>query len=311
MNAPSPPPCLSSVIGEAWEGGGMLGHAYGPVIEGFDTYHLPIIHHAGTSAGAITALLRALCYSASRIRELQEQTDWHKWALYRPPATVRLVRDRGWFPNTAPHSWIKERIEEAGFKSDLTFRQLWSYTGHKLYVVATRWEGYGASIGASPVVFSESTTPDTLVLSAVLASMSVPLFWPLVEIDGWWYCDGGMLINHPLGVLVDPTLAGLSHEQVIGVRLDTSTDIQRATGALKPVPVKPSLGQLIVGSGTLLHEAANTAHMPQDLWDRVIRIDVTGERALDFRVKPAAIQRLRAAGETAIREWVSVSVEIT
>lgn len=302
------PSCLSNVIAEAYEGGGMLGNCYTPIIESFDLWQLPIIHHSGTSAGALTAMLRSLGYSSARISQLQTETNWKGWATYRPSGVVRLVKDRGWFPIDSARKWIVARIEEAGFDKTLTFKQLLDARGHSLYVVATRWEVWENHQGASAAVFNPYTTPDILVAEAVLASMAVPIYWPLVCVNGYWYSDGGVVMNHPVHVFNNVGL-----DQIIGVRLDTGAEIHRDEGKIKDSDiqaVKPTLAQVITGTIGLMQSSANKMYISEELWGRIIRVDVTGEKSLDFRGGKEKVERLRKAGEKALREWVAGKEQI-
>lgn len=292
------PEKLHSVVAEAWEGGGMLGHAYGPIIEALEGWGLPIIHHAGTSAGAITAMLRALAVPAATIRRLQEETPWRRFAQYRPPALARLVFCGGWHSIDYARAWICDQVEAAGMPNSITFEALRRRTGHSLYVGATRYLRHGSSRGpaAEPYVFSPDRTPDTAVAEAVLASMAVPLFWPPVRVAGWWYCDGGVAMNHPLAVF-----SGRPCESILGVRLDSHREIE--VGDVAPEPFRPGLGQIILANGEMLRAVANQTFVPESLWSRIVRVDVGAESALDFRSDSARIDRLRAAGLKALRDF--------
>ncbi len=296
----SVPEKLAQVTAEAWEGGGFLGQAYGPIIEALEEWELPVIHHAGASAGAITAMLRAIGAPAAHVRQIQEATPWAEFAAYHPPAVLRLAFSGGWHSIDFARRWIVERLLEAGFPEDLTFHGLHRRTGHHLYVAATRYLRRGAAADAQPHVFSTEDTPEVPVADAVLASMAVPLFWPPVQVDGWWHCDGGVAMNHPLSIF-----SGLPCDQVLGVRLDSHREIEDAGGDVAVRPLRPRLPEILVANATMLRAVANQAFVPKELWQRIIRIDVGDESALDFRARPERIDRLRAAGAAALSSWVS------
>lgn len=58
-----------------------------------------------------------------------------------------------------------------------------------------------------PRYFSCANTPHVNVITAVRASMCVPLLFAPVDIDGCLYVDGGLLENLPVGACVEPLLA--------------------------------------------------------------------------------------------------------
>jgi predicted acylesterase/phospholipase RssA len=292
------PPKLAGVIAEAYEGGGTLGLAYVPVVEALERWRVPIVHHAGTSAGAITALLRALCLPAARVRELQETTPWARFARYRPPALLRLLVTGGWHPIDYARGWIRDRVAEAGFHPDLSFLGLRHRTGRSLSVVVTRYFSRGNGPDAEPWVLSPDSTPELSVADGVLASMAVPLFWPPVRVDGWWCCDGGVAVNHPLSVysLLPPA-------QVLGVRLDSALEL--GAGDLAREPFRPGVASVVPALAGMLRSISCRAHIPAELWPRVVRIDVGAERALDFSAGADRIARLRSAGDAALRSWLA------
>lgn len=309
MNSiPLPSSCpqrLSSVTHEAWEGGGMLGHCYTSVIEALDSWQIPITHHAGTSAGAITALLRCLQYSASEIQLIQSTTPWRKFAQYRPPALYRLIHSKGWFPIDYAKSWIEERITTAGFTSNITFKELYQKTGHSLYVTATRYQQYlSGPVECAPIIFSVETTPDsTPVALAVLASMAVPGFWPPVKIGDFYFCDGGVSANLPLMIFKDQP-----PEKVLGIRIDSHLEIEESLNPLSAKnisAVKPTIKDLVLANFNMCRTISNQSHIPEEFWSRVIRIDVGSEPALDFRSNDERMERLRRAGVEALEKFVS------
>lgn len=294
------PAKLSRVRFEAWEGGGILGHAYGPVIEALDHWGVPVEACAGTSAGAITALLRCLRASPERIRELQESTPWRRFASYRFPVILRLVLRGGWHSLDYARGWIAERVKEAGLPDGATFAALQRHTGRSLIVVATRYGRHrGGSMEAEPFIFSPERTPDAPVADAVLASMAVPLFWPPVEVCGWWYCDGGVAMNHPLSVFAEHPA-----EEIIGVRLDSGAEILFGSGSVALEPSRPGIGAIIAANAGMLRTISNRTFVPEVLWDRVVRVNVGEDDALRFAIRPERIAALREAGQQALDSWL-------
>lgn len=282
----------------------MLGLAYSPIISAFDFYRLSITHHAGTSAGAITALLRSLLYTPAQIQSIQLETNWRKFAQYRPPAIYRLLHSKGWFPIDYAREWIEERVTKAGFDLNLTFKELHQKTGHSLYVTATRYQRYlSGPVECAPVVFSTLTTPDTPIAQAVLASMAVPGFWPPVKIGDYYFCDGGVSANLPLMIFKDQP-----PETVLGIRIDSHLEIEESLNPLaadKITAIKPSIKDLVLANFNMCRTISNQAHIPEEFWPRVIRIDIGSEPPLDFRANKLRMERLRQAGIEALRMFTN------
>ncbi len=281
------------------EGGGTLAYAYLPILERLEALGIELPFIAGTSAGAIIAKFLAAGLNTEQLRKLQERTPWKKFASYRPGALYRLAIKGGLNSLDYPREWLYSALEDTGLHRTTTFDDLLRYRGTHLHVVATRYETYGDENHGRPYVFSPATTPDVEVALAVLASMAVPLFWPPVEIDGWRFCDGGIVANHPLAVF-----SNHEPEQILGVRVDQQWEIERDLGK-EPQKLDPSVGEIIDALQSMLRDLANRAYVPSKLWDRIIRIDVGAEKALNFRPDNSRFGRLQAAGVKALETWLS------
>lgn len=292
-------PKMAMVTSVAFEGGGVLGLAYQPAIEALARLGSQVRDFAGTSAGAITALLLALRTPPEEIRTLVATTPWKSFATYMPPALLRLFTTGGWHRIGFAREWIRLRVRSAG-SEELTFEELEEVRGTRLYVVGTRYErrGKDGRTSARPFVFSPESSPDVPVLDAVLASMAVPLFWPPVLADGWWHGDGGVAENHPLAVFADR-----APETILGVRLDTSREIENEVA--EPEPVRPSLRDIVLANASMVRELANRTYVPEALWSRIIRIDVGSQSALDFGLNAVARARLLQAGAAGLEAWLA------
>lgn len=287
---------LSKVRRVAFEGGGVLGMAYLPTLEALDSAGAAVNDHAGTSAGAITAMLRALRLSSPTIADLVRSTPWERFASYRLGAVYRLLRHAGWYPLDYPREWLRGVLEDARYPADLDFGTLRRVHGQTLRVVATRYSRRpGFTAQAVPFVFDPFTTPLIPIADAVLASMAIPGFYPPVQVAGWWFADGGVAMNHPLSLYeAEPA------ETILGVRVDTPAEIDGGEGD----PERPGLLSVLGANVGMLRTLANRQYVPEALWQRVIRIPVT-DRATDFAGGPEMAERLIAAGRKAVAEWLA------
>jgi NTE family protein len=192
-----------------FEGGGVKGVAYGGVFEVLEQKQItPQIESvAGTSAGAITATMMSLNYSAAEFTEIMMSLDFEKFEdgsdLGGP---IRLIEDYGWFKGNyflnLMESFIERKTSDAPNAGDgrATFRDfVEKYKDHhfkKLYV-------FGTNLSQQAVQeFSYEKTPDMAVADAVRISMSIPFFFEAryyqQNSDDNVYCDGGVLNNYPV-----------------------------------------------------------------------------------------------------------------
>jgi NTE family protein len=186
-----------------FEGGGVKGVAYGGVFDVLEQKQItPQIEAvAGTSAGAITATMMSLNYSAEEFLKIMTTLDFEKfedgWSLFGP---FRLIWHFGWFKGNYFLNLMEYYIGQKTGDGRATFRDLVEkYRDRdfkRLYV-------FGTNLTQQAVQkFSYETTPDVAVADAVRISMSIPFFFEAryYEQNGSndAYCDGGVLNNYPI-----------------------------------------------------------------------------------------------------------------
>jgi NTE family protein len=186
-----------------FEGGGVKGIAYGGAVEILEQAQItPQIEKiAGTSAGAITAAMLSLNYSAADFTSIMMSLPFEKFEdgcdLGGP---IRLIRRYGWFKGDYFLNLMESYIKEKTGDGRATFRDLAEKYPERhfkdLYV-------FGTDLSQQAVQeFSYRKTPDVAVADAVRISMSIPFFFEArhYEQDGEnnVYCDGGVLNNYPI-----------------------------------------------------------------------------------------------------------------
>jgi NTE family protein len=180
----------------AFEGGGVKGVAYGGALEVLEHSQItPQIERvAGTSAGAITATLVSLGYTAAEFNDIMMSIDFKKLEdgsdLGGP---LRLIEDYGWFKGDYFLNLMESYIEQKVGDGRATFGDLAGKGGFKdLHV-------FGTDLSQQAVQeFSNQTTPDVAVADAVRISMSIPFFFEARSYADNVYCDGGVLNNYPV-----------------------------------------------------------------------------------------------------------------
>ncbi len=196
-----------------FEGGGVKGVAYGGALEVLDQNGIldQIEQVAGTSAGAITATMVALGYSAGYIKDKMLNLNFKSFEDGNFFGDLERFRTQfGWYKGEVFLEFMQGEVEGALGSPAATFtdlnnqRQQDSTKFRELYVVGTNLSQ------RVDRVFSYASTPDIAIADAVRISMSYPLFFASRKLDGDVYVDGGVLRNYPLG-LFDPQTPDEAH----------------------------------------------------------------------------------------------------
>lgn len=189
-----PPPRDYPFRNLVFEGGGVKGTAYAGALEVLDQQGiLPKIDHvAGTSAGAITALLVALRYTPAEIRSLLTSIDFEEFDDGGDDGVPRLLTRYGWFAGDYFLELLRCIVESKVGRKGVTFADLAAGPYRDLHVFATDLDTSKAR------EFSAATSPGFEVALAVRMSGSYPLFFASVRADGDVFVDGGVLRNYPV-----------------------------------------------------------------------------------------------------------------
>ncbi|OGT60563.1 MAG: hypothetical protein A3F14_05955 [Gammaproteobacteria bacterium RIFCSPHIGHO2_12_FULL_43_28] len=214
---------LPLINGLVFKGGGVKGLAYAGFAKVFERYGLleEVKHVAGSSAGAIAALVVALGYEPDEISQLlnglniesflEKENSWpitpdflvkgkQAWSLLTGKKTYLTSGNKFL-------EWLEGIVEKKLGKRDATFKDLAeaiektkNRDGNSkfkaLYVTGTN---ISLSIPECEV-FSCETEPDMPLALAVRISGSVPFFFKQVTYKGRDYVDGGLLENLPLWI---------------------------------------------------------------------------------------------------------------
>ncbi len=203
-----------------FEGGGVKGIALVGALQAFEEEDFHWHNLAGTSAGAITAALLAVGYSASELKDVMEKRVefpklMDKTGIGRVPGVGRwlsLLVHRGMYQGDYFLNLMRQLIAEKMGNEPVTF-------GHPDLIMEQADESdedyqnkykYKLSVVASDISGNEllilprdanklHLEPDELeVALAVRMSMSIPFFFRPVIRNKHWVVDGGMLSNFPI-----------------------------------------------------------------------------------------------------------------
>ena len=190
-----------------FEGGGVKGIAYVGALDVLNEEGIlqNIERVAGTSAGAMVAVLVGLGYTAEEMKDVLWNIKFRNfldksWGLIRN--TGRLIEDYGWYKGEFFRDLMAGYIKAKTGDGEVTFKDIEKMRQEgkpfrDIYLI-----GADLSTGLSKV-FSAATTPDVKVADAARISMSIPLIFAAVKGingDDHIYVDGGLLENYAIKV---------------------------------------------------------------------------------------------------------------
>ena len=201
-----------------FEGGGVKGIAYGGALYELEQMGVlsGIERVAGTSAGAITAVLLAVGYDHKEVSDIVAGTNFNDFAddsLGIVRDAERFISDFGWHKGDFFRKWVGKLISNKKGKKDLTFKEL-NESGNSLslYLIATNLSDQVSEI------FSHEHTPEVEIRDAARMSMSIPLYFKCVRHgkDRDIMVDGGVVWNYPLNIF-DMSMIALKEPPMIGL----------------------------------------------------------------------------------------------
>ncbi len=337
-------PDIDHIRNLVFQGGGVRGIAYVGALQVLEsvgvTKHIRRV--CGSSAGAVTAALFALYEGdVAKIKTVQQDTDFSRFA--DDPGgpiggIVRLWRRFGWHKGDAFSRWIEGQVLSSRGVRHISFADLKKRSG--IDVVLT---GFNYTRGRT-ILMSSETTPDLYVDRAVRISMSIPLYFAGVFIDGNNFApdtgaiignpenkrvhgrrrglvvDGGTVDRYPIRVFDLPPYADhpLDGEIIVDSE-DRSGRFNKSTLGfrLSPLPddgvpiVDGKIGDKNVaayamGLVSILHSYANDRHLDPEDWHRTIRIEPDPPISrIDFSLDRAQQNSLIRNGVTATERYLS------
>lgn len=305
-----------------FEGGGVKGIAYGGAL--FELEQKDILagikRVAGTSAGAITAVLLAVGYDHGEVSDIVAGTNFNDFAddsfgIVRD--AERFLSDFGWHKGDYFRKWIGNLIRNKMGKKDLTFRELHASGGAlDLYLTATNLSDQIAE------KFSHEHTPGMEIRDAARMSMSIPLYFRCVRYgqDQDIMVDGGVSWNYPLNIFdneayldnaangekvdYNPSANYVFNHETLGFRLDSLQEIEfnQANWANVPKDIDNILNYAMALVG-FMHSMANKKHLHKNDWNRTVFIDTLDVNTTDFDLSAQKINALIESGKEGVIKY--------
>ena len=224
-----------AAVGVALEGGSALGLAHIGVLQWFEEHHIPVDRVAGTSMGALIGSLYATGSTPAQMRAMAgSDTFTHVFSLHSPysDASFRRRQDRRELPEAIT----------VGLRHRVTVRNaLLTDRGVNEFLTANL-PGYNSQqldFDRLPIPFrcvaTDLNTQESVTFStgplpqAVRASISLPgVFSPVVDHNGHYLVDGGILDNLPTDVLK----RDLHADVIIAIRFEGAALSKTDTGSI-------------------------------------------------------------------------------
>ena len=159
----------------------------------------------GVSAGSILCLMLCAGIKVKTIVQIFFETDFSTLQSISP---LTLVASYGLDSGNRLMAKIASVFGESGLSHRITFSQLRGITKRELAV------GVTDIIEKRFVLMSADSHPDVEVLSAIRASIAIPILFSPEEINGKMYVDGAVMSGFPIGLSLDTW----PDSRVIGIR---------------------------------------------------------------------------------------------
>lgn len=285
-----------------FEGGGVKGIAYAGALQVLtDCDIMPQIKQvAGTSAGAITATLVALGYTAPEIKSIIMSMDFKQFEDRWDP--LRLATEYGLYKGSTFLAWMQKMIMARSHKGpNTTFADLYNQNGIGLFVFATDLNIYDIK------QFSHLDTPNISIAEAVRASMSIPMFFKAWKFsnnqpDNHIYVDGGVVWNYPLTVFDTPQ--NPDNPQTMGFYLyDRNGNKKPNTLSYdQPIAYCKALFETLLDSQDIDFDSN------ESMEKRTVKIDDFGIAATDFDITQQQKEQLYKSGVYYTEAYLGIPV---
>ena len=286
-------PLHAQIKNIVFEGAGIRGIAYAGAIQQLEQQgHLTTVDKiGGTSAGAITAMLLCLGYSSAEITNIVHNTPFRKLNQGRFLLAGGLNRIRsyyGWYHGERVEKWLGSLVKAKTGNPNSTFKELHQKGYKALYITGTCLNKQQL------VIFSYESYPDMKISDAVRISMSIPLYFEPLFLDGNGkiikhpkttkdldvMVDGGFTANFPIHIFdstryINPSLPNQFQVNpfTIGFRIDSEEQINKdhSSTGLASIQIE-RFSDYMKAFYTLILENLNRQSLSAQDWERTISI---------------------------------------
>ena len=293
LQATAQPPSIKNLV---FEGAGIRGIAYVGVLSAMeDQGALASVERVGgTSVGAISSLLFALGYTPKEMEAIISQTKFQKFndgRFFFIGGIARTKKRFGWYRGQKFSRWLGDLVEAKTGSAETTFAEMSGQGFRDLYVTATCLNKQ------EMVVLSRQTYPDMKIRDAVRISMSIPLYFQAVFVDGAGQTFSRQNRNNDLDVMVDGGIIGnfpiqlfdsvavdaqnqpirIPNAETVGIRIDSDSQIREDTLNRHLAPLEiANFRDYLSAFYVLVIESLNRPDLTDADWSRTISVSSAG-----------------------------------
>lgn len=176
-------------------------------------YYKNIKTISGSSGGSLIAMVLSLGYSISDMKNIAVKIGYNETNDLN---ITEFLTSFGVDSGRKFENMLKALVKFKYGKNNLTFKQLYDYTGIKLIITATCLSNYKLEY------FNYINTPDLELWKAVRMSSCVPYLYAAYEYNQKLYIDGALCDFFPMNVMHDENVKNTfdENDHVIGIKLD-------------------------------------------------------------------------------------------
>jgi NTE family protein len=245
---------------------------------------------AGVSGGALIATAMALGYSINEMRQICERFDFGILKQITEESPLRLLEGAyGLDSGETLARFVRALAHVKGIPEEITFRDLAARAEPAQQPALRIW---AADLDAGALrCFSAATTPEFPVLTALRASMTIPLVYdPVVGPSGEFLVDGAVFNSFPMHSLT-------ADERTVTLGITTKN------GATVVTPCPRGFSGYLKNCLTIAFEYRSSP-LVELFRDSVVVIDVQGIAATDFSLSADQRGAMTAAGRKAALKFL-------
>lgn len=223
--------CLSAKaqqVGLVFSGGGAKGLAHIGVLKALEENHIPIDYIVGTSMGGVVGAMYAAGYTPQQIEQLALSSDFQDWVSGRYDSDYRYFFKKK--PDNPSFLSLKLQIDtglQARFRSTLVNDIPLNFALIELLSQASATSKNNFNNLFVPFrcvvadVFSQKAidVDHGSLVEAMRGTITVPLVYRPVKVDGQYVFDGGLYDNFP----VDIMKRDFTPDYIIGANVSSKT----------------------------------------------------------------------------------------
>lgn len=295
-----------------FEGGGVKGIGLAGAYRGLaDSGYRPGCV-AGTSAGAITAALVAAGYSGAELEEIVlHQMDFKKFedgsflGRFGPAGEIaQFFEHRGMHSGDYFLGWITELLEAKGKTTFGDLRDAAAQTPARTYrlrVIASDLSARSMLVLPDDAQQLGQQSDEMRIAEAVRMSMSIPVFFEPVRVNGHEIVDGGLLSNFPVWLFDCPpgTQPAFPTFGMLLVAPGQAAPLLPPSQMPAQAPRIGSDIDFLKAIAETMMEAHDRFYVDQANYARTIPIPTLGVQTTEFDISPARAQALFGSGKEA------------